>query len=217
VTGLVEDDVDHQPVVEVGLVDHVDTGQRADGAVGAVAADDVAGADVAALAPHDDARLLLDEVGDRPAPPDLDAWDLVDPGEHRRFQLRLGEHQREGPARGAVAPPAEPDEDLAVGVAELVDLGRLGELQAPLGHAARLEDARRLVVVVHGAGQRVRLGVALEHYDPVTLLAEQDGKGRPDGAVPDDGDVVGLVFVHVFPPPARQRHTRRGARSPFSY
>ena len=211
---LVEDDVDDEPVVEERPVLHRDPGQRPNGAVGAVAADDVPGPDRTGGAAHDHVVALVGEVRHRPAPPDLDPGELVDPGEQHRFELGLGEHGRLGPARRAVAPPAEANQGLPLGVLELVDLGRLDDPGALLRHAAGLQDAGHLVVVVHGAGQRVWLRVTLEHRHPVALLAEQDRQGGTDRAVPDDRDVEELAVVHVF---LRACHTRRGARSPFSY
>src|SRR4029453_2720324 len=109
---LVEHDVDDEPVVEERLVLQRDPGQRPNGAVGAVTADDVPGAHRAGGAAHDDVVALVGEVRHGPTPPDVDPGDLVDPGEQHRLQLGLGEHGGLGPARRSAAPPAEANQGL---------------------------------------------------------------------------------------------------------
>ena len=144
---------------------------------------------------------VVDEIGDRRAPPHRDLGELVDAVEQDRFEVGLREHRRLRPARDAVADPAEADERATLGVLELVDLRRLDDLRTPLGDAAGLQDARRFMVVVHGPRQRIRLQVAFEHEHPATQLPEQDRQRGADRPVPHDRDVEGVAVVHVSPVP----------------
>ena len=64
------------------------------------------------------------------------------------------------------------------------------------GDARELEDAADLVVEVHGARQRVRLGPALDHLHAPAALAEQDGEGLADRPVADDRDVDPFARYH---------------------
>ena len=104
-------DVDDEPVVEEGAVGHVEAEHVAHGAVGAVAADDVAGTDgrclarppqpqaavpvrldVDAFAMHGDSGAVVFDGGHLDTPADLDPGELSDACEQQRLQLGLGEH-----------------------------------------------------------------------------------------------------------------------------
>ena len=106
------------------------------------------------------------------------------------LQLRLAEHVRLGPAREAplrVAP--EPDQRLARRVAPLVHRRRHRASLERARDARALEDAPDLVIEVHRARQRIRLGPALDHAHAPAALPEQDREQLPHRPVPDDRDV----------------------------
>ena len=139
---LVEDDVDDEPVVEERAVGHRHADEVPNGAVGAVAADDVAGVhrgrvarpadpdpagavwlDVDPFAVCGDGGAVVVEADDLDTPAHLHAGQLGDPGEQQVFELGLGEHRRLRPPRQATSEATEPQKGPPVRVLELVDLG----------------------------------------------------------------------------------------------
>jgi hypothetical protein len=77
----------------------------------------------------------------------------------------------------------EAQQGLAGGVAPLVDVGGLGEAGEAVGDPGGLEDAGDLVVEVHRARQRVRVGSLLEDHHGPAALRELDAE-PPDGPAP---------------------------------
>ena len=168
---LVEHDVDDQPVVEEGAVDHRHAEQLTHRALRSVARDGVARPHrvrrtddperrsarrrripFAPVAPeHDDVALVV-EGSDVHAAAHLHARELVDARVQHGFEVGLREHRRLRPPRQAVADPTESHQGFARRVPELVDVGGLDDLRARLRDPARLQDARGLVVVVHRGG-----------------------------------------------------------------
>ena len=166
---LVEDDVDDQPVVEEPEVAHRQAGERAHRAVGAVAADDVPALDLGAVGrgDHDDAVVVLRRARRPRRRGGLDARQLAGPrGRGSASSVGWLNIDDAGQPDGAVADATEAQQRRARGVAPLVDVGRLADRRAARRRCPqRLEDAADLVVEVHRAGQRVRLGPPLEHHD----------------------------------------------------
>ena len=187
---FVEYDVDDEPVEEEPEVVDAEVGEPPDGAVGTVAADDEACRDYRAIHRGDrDAVRVLRESVDLDSAADVDRWQLYGALVEQRLEGRLVEHRRVGPAGWTVAFLTEAQQGGAGGVAPLVDLGRFADLTERRTDSCRLEDAGDLMVEVHGAGQRVGIGPALQHHDVVIVLGEEDGQRVADRSASDDRDV----------------------------
>ena len=192
---LVQNDVDDEPVVEEAEVLHGHLAQLPDRAVGAVAADDIAGSQRLAGGGLDrNALLVLCQAGDLHAAAHMDAHAsglLVEEG----FQGGLVEHQRLGPTRQAHSVAAQAQQRETVTVAPLVEVSRFADPGQVLAQTARLDDTGHLVIHMHGPGQRIGAGLPFEHDHRPALLGQQDGQRGPDRPVADNGD-VGVEF-HV--------------------
>src|SRR5262249_48000060 len=157
-------------------------------AVRAVTADGVAGADLKALVGTSrrrelDAAVRRLDPDDFTAAVDLHARQATRPRIECALELRLREHVRLRPARDAHLLATDQQQRVAGRVLPLVDVGGLGETWQLVAESGSLENSRDLVVEVHGARQRIRHRLLLEHADLPALLAEQDGEYLPDGAV----------------------------------
>ena len=174
----------------------------ADEAVGAVAADDVARADRAAVAVGVGAARARPPSPPASSPTTSQPRQHVDGSERARLrveqalELGLREHVRLGPAGEAAATGWRSSSSISPAcVAPLVDVGRLGERGELVADPGGLQDAGDLVVEVHRARQRVRRRLLLEDADPPAALAEQDRERLADRTVADDGDVVRRLHV----------------------
>src|SRR5262249_39218466 len=212
------DQVDDQPVEEEAEVGHAGTHVPANEAVGAVAADDPAGADLAPLAvapgnDEGDLGVVGAEVDDLDAALHLDGGERACPRVERPLELGLREHVGLRPAGETRASRTDDEKRLAGGVPPLVDVRGLGEARDVPAQPGGLEDAGDLVVEVNRAGERIGRGLLLEHADAPTPLAEQDGERLSDGAVADDRDVEPIVHVT---PAGRSRSARTTAGRPLA-
>lgn len=221
--GLVEHDVDDQPVVEVAEVAHRGVEQGAHGRAGTVGAHHEAGPQRGLVAGgrergrpagagvhrldgamvHGDALAVLGQTDDLDAAADLHAGQGAGAPVEPSLQGRLVEHRRLGPAGQAGADAAEPQQHLARGVAPLVHLGGLADAGQVVAEPTGLQDPSGLVVEVHGPRQRVGRGPPLQDDHPVPVAGQQDGGSGAHRAVADDrhiridgrGGPVGPVTV----------------------
>ena len=107
----------------------------------------------------------------------------LDPGEQQLFQVGLVEHVRlrETVLAGLVV-PAELGHHAVPGVQQAQPAAGPGPGQETLADADPAQDPGDLVVQVHRAWQRVRLGVAFQQGDGNPGVGEQEGRsaaGRP--------------------------------------
>jgi hypothetical protein len=186
---VVQDHIDDEPVVEEPKVGHRRAEQRAHSAVRAVAADEVAAGDDAAVLGGDGHRILvLAEVGDRAGAADLHA-ELERALLERGVQARLVEHRRHRPSGRAQPPATQAEERHPFGVSPLVDVGGLGHLAQLIADPGGLEDAPDLVVEVDSSREPVALRLSFEDRHGVAALSQQDRQGETNGPTADDDHI----------------------------
>ena len=178
---LVRDHVDDQPVEGEAEIVTARADRAAHEAVRAVAADDAARAH--ARAPRPSSLRAPSSTASPASCSTCTSWPRSTRtfgnerarALERRFESRLVTHVRVRPARepGLLLAP-EAQQDLARGVAPLVDRRGLGEAREVAGDAGGLQHARDLVIEVHRARQRIGRRLALEHDDAAPALREQD-------------------------------------------
>ena len=200
-------DVNDQPPLGEPEVFHGDPGQVPDRAPRAVAAQYQASGERAHRLTRRQPRGHLDRGGgQRPGrivigkdlgpAAEADQRMLRNPGQQELFQVGLVEHVG---LRVAVQPglvPAEFGHHPVLGVEQAQPAARPGPGQEFLADADAVQDPGHLVVEVHRAGQRVRLGVPFQQGDRDPGAGEQQGCRGADRAGADHDDGLGGAAGH---------------------
>ncbi len=207
-------DVDHQPLLVEPQVDHADPVGLAGGAVGPVAGEGPPGADlVAAGGSHDHATVVVGGGDRRDLAPEPEVGAPVDrlgPEHHVELRLVVEAHRWIAVGGDEARRQVEAGEPVAVGVDELGARQGGHQRVERLPQSPDLEHAADLVVHPHRPGERVQVGLPLEHGHVQTVVTRRDRRGRAHRAAPDH-DHVGRGRGH--PGPVSRRAACEGASS----
>ena len=106
----------------------------------------------------------------------------LDPGEHQHFQVGLVEHVRlREPVLAGLVLPVELGHHAMPGIQQAQPAAGPGPGQETLADADPVQGPGDLVVQVHRAGQRMRLGPAFQQGDGDAEIGEQEGRGAAAG------------------------------------